>query len=135
MNIATRNLHFASGLLLAMLAGHVSAAEVVREYRGSRDQTTTEFEVEAPWILEWRVGSDFPDAARFELWIVDAATGYSQSRIMKIKKTGSGTKLFDEGGRMRLRISASYADWYLKISELTETEANELVVVPKPWER
>ncbi|MEM1260796.1 MAG: hypothetical protein AAGH76_00220 [Pseudomonadota bacterium] len=123
--------------LLAGMAATVSAsaADVVRQFSGTRDTTTVEFEVSAPWVLDWRIGSDFPDATRFELWIVDAMTGYSKSRVMKVKKTGSGKKLFLESGRMRFRVSASYANWYLKVSEITEKEANELVEIPKPWQR
>ena len=124
-----------TAILMLLAACTATAAELVREFRGSRDDTTTEFVVEPPWILEWRVGSSFPSSARFELWIVDAMTGFNDSRVLKIKKTGSGTKLFRDGGRMRFRINSSYADWYLKISEISESEANEYVTAPKAWER
>ena len=126
---------FLLALGLAMMTGAAGASEVVREFRGDRDTTTGSFVVDAPWVIEWRVGSDFPQSARFELWLVDAMTGFNDSRVMLIKSTGSGTKLFSEGGRIRLRVNASYADWYLKIRELSESEAKEYVALPKPWER
>ncbi len=139
MSAYTRFIAYRSVLiagLVMLIAAPASAAELIREFSGDRDQTTAEFEIQSPWILEWRVGSDFPQSTRFELWTVDAMSGYSISRVIKIKKTGSGTKLFTtESGRMRLRVSASYADWRLKISEITQAEADALVRVPKPWER
>ena len=127
--------HGVMAAALALIVASAGAADLVREFRGSRDTTTTEFDVTAPWILDWRVGSSFPTSSRFELWIVDPVTGFNESRVLQLKRTGSGTKLFREGGRLRLRINASYADWYLKISELSETEANEFVEAPKAWER
>ena len=71
---------------LAMMTGAAGASEVVREFRGDRDTTTSAFVVDAPWVIEWRVGSDFPQSARFELWIVDATTGFNDSRVMLDKE-------------------------------------------------
>ncbi|MEM8982384.1 MAG: hypothetical protein AAGC71_05120 [Pseudomonadota bacterium] len=130
-----RRLWLTTALVATLSALPANAAEIVREFSGNRDMTTLEFEVSAPWILDWRIGSEFPDATRFELWIVDAMTGHSKSRVMKLKKTGSGKKLFLESGRLRFRVSASFANWYLKVSEITEKEANDLVELPKPWQR
>lgn len=36
------------------------AAERIKEFRGSRNTDTLEFEVRAPWILDWRVVTDYP---------------------------------------------------------------------------
>ncbi|MEJ2534764.1 MAG: hypothetical protein P8008_04695, partial [Gammaproteobacteria bacterium] len=45
-------------LLYAAGPGTVCAAETVAEFSGSSSRTTAEFEVEAPWLLDWRVSSD-----------------------------------------------------------------------------
>ena len=32
---------------------------LVREFSGSQSTTTSEFEVKAPWILDWRINSNY----------------------------------------------------------------------------
>lgn len=105
----------------------VYAETPVATYTGSGNQLTREFEVQAPWILRWRVGSNFPQATVFELALMDAVTSYQHSRIMRIKTTGSGTKLFEESGRFRFSVSSSFADWNLRVIELSDAEAAEFV--------
>lgn len=117
-------------ILLPLLS--VSAAEPKFQFRGTDNDITREFEVKAPWILRWRVGSDYPRSLGFELSLIDAVTRYQHSRIMKLKSTGSGTKLFSESGRFRFSISATLADWDLRVIELTQAEADELVPVKRP---
>lgn len=119
-------------VLLPLL--NVSAEESVIQFRGTDSDVSREFEVKAPWILRWRVGSDYPRSMGFELSLIDAVTRYQHSRIMKLKSTGSGTKLFSESGRFRFSISATLADWDLRVIELSQAEADELVRVKRPGE-
>ncbi len=111
---------------LALSASLVARAETtIATFSGKDSETTREFEVEAPWILRWRVGSSFPDSIGFELTLLDAVTRYQHSRIMRIKTTGAGTKMFSENGRFRFNISSTFADWELRVIELSDAEAKD----------
>ncbi|HZW59705.1 MAG TPA: hypothetical protein VFE85_05370 [Woeseiaceae bacterium] len=116
-----------STILLSLLAILCSAAadsrEVVTRLSGSGSSTTREFEVAAPWILDWRVNSDYPQSMAIEISLVDADTGFHQGLIVQTKQRGDGVKLFRQGGRYRFRISSTLTYWDLRIEELTPQEA------------
>lgn len=115
-------------LLLACAAIPAAAAELVREFSGTAGETTTEFEVEAPWILDWRVNSDYRPSMAIEVHLVDGVTGLHRGLLFKIIYPDpydilNGVKMFDQGGRYRFRVSSTFAKWNLKVIELTEEEA------------
>lgn len=99
------------------------AAELIREFSGKRSITTSEFEVKAPWILDWRINSNYRETMGLEISLVDAKTGFLIGRIFKTKYAGNGVKLFNDSGRYRLRISSTLTDWNFKISQLSKAEA------------
>ena len=96
---------------------------LVREFSGSQSTTTSEFEVKAPWILDWRINSNYRENMGLEISLVDAKTGFMVGRIFKTKYAGNGVKLFNESGRYRLRISSSFTNWNFKISQISPSEA------------
>ena len=96
---------------------------LVREFSGSQSITTSEFEVKAPWILDWRINSNYRENMGLEISLVDAKTGFMIGRIFKTKFAGNGVKLFNESGRYRLRISSSFTDWNFKVSQISPSEA------------
>ncbi|MDH4108865.1 MAG: hypothetical protein OEW35_11125 [Gammaproteobacteria bacterium] len=106
-------------LLLVVPAG---AAELVQEFSGTGTATTAEFEVEAPWILDWRVNSDYQNAMAIEISLLDGKTGFLVGRIVQTKRPGNGVRLFKEGGSYRVRVSATLARWTVKVEELTREE-------------
>lgn len=110
-------------LALAALCGAAGAEELVAEFQGTGNQTTAAFEVEAPWILDWRVNSDYNAMISFDLDLVDATTGMLQGNILRGKALGNGVRMFNTGGKYRLRMSASFIRWHLKVIELTPAEA------------
>ena len=104
------------------------ASQLVREFKGSGNMTTPAFTVESPWILDWRLDSDYEMKIALDIVLVDAETG----RFIGGVKSGSrnnvtyrsnGVRLFKTGGRYKLRISSSLARWSIKIEQLTEEEA------------
>tara|TARA_X000000368_G_scaffold74331_1_gene54754 strand:- start:753 stop:1169 length:417 start_codon:yes stop_codon:yes gene_type:complete len=99
------------------------AEELIREFSGKRSITTSEFEVKAPWILDWRINSNYRETMGLEISLVDAKTGFLIGRIFKTKYAGNGVKLFNDSGRYRLRISSTLTDWNFKISQLSKSEA------------
>ena len=99
------------------------SAELVREFNGRGATTTAEFEVRAPWILDWRVNSEYQKSMAIEVHLVDGPTGFHKGLILQTKHAGNGVRLFNESGRFRFRISATLANWNLKVQELTRDEA------------
>ncbi|WP_156762859.1 hypothetical protein [Woeseia oceani] len=116
--------------LLAIMLGialslSVSSKEQVAKYSGSGSFTTAEFEVTAPWILDWRVNSEFQGSMAIEISLVDGGTGFHKGLILQTKRPGNGVRLFRESGRYRFRISSTLARWDLKVEELTREEAEQ----------
>ena len=113
----------ATCLILASGVNVAAAEEMIAEFRGSGNQTTREFTVDAPWILDWRINSDYNMMVSFDLDLVDATTGVLQGNILRAKALGNGVRLFGSSGKYRFRINASFMRWHLKVKELTTEEA------------
>ena len=109
--------------LMALLAGSVQGAQLVREFRGSNDRTTPAFTVEAPWILDWRLDGDYDQLVALEVTLVEAKTGRHVGQVLHTKRKGNGVRLFSQGGTYQLRVTGSLARWTLKIQQLTPEEA------------
>lgn len=114
----------ATGLLITLSAG---SKQLVTEFSGSgsASMTTREFEVQAPWILDWRVNSDFQGSMAIEVSLVDGATSFHRGLILQTKQPGNGVKLFRQSGSYRFRISSTLSRWTLKVEELTREEAEQ----------
>jgi hypothetical protein len=110
-------------IAVACVATDLSARETVREFKGSRSSQTGEFEVEAPWILDWRVSGDFAQMMAVEVSLVAAGTGVHLGYVLKTKHTGNGVRLFNEGGRYFFKIDATMANWTLRVEQLSPEEA------------
>ena len=110
-------------LVFCCIGGMAHSQELVAEFHGSRNTTTTEFEVQAPWILDWRVTGNFSRAVGFELMLLDGKTRMHKGTVLLLKRTGNGVKLFNESGTFRFRISSGLANWHLKVQKLSEEEA------------
>jgi len=113
-------------VFLVVLPGVTSSAQaeaLIREFSGSRSVNTAEFEVEAPWLIDWRVNSDFPQAMGISVALVEAETGVHKGRVLKTKSPGNGVRLVNESGRFRFKVDAAISDWSLKVKQLTAEEA------------
>lgn len=124
--------------LAALLGSSVpaSSSELVGEYKGSGSTTTPAFTVESPWILDWRLDSDYERRIALDLVLVDAVTGRFVGAIKSgprgnIQSRSNGVRLFDLSGRFRIRVSSSLARWTLKVEQLTEEEAELYTPVRK----
>jgi hypothetical protein len=111
--------------LVASLAAATpcGAAELVREFSGERSTETTEFEVRAPWLIDWWVNSDYPEGMGIEVGLIDARRGTHEGRVMEIRSPGNGVRLIEEGGVYRLKVDATLARWKIKVQQLTRAEA------------
>ena len=95
----------------------------VRKFNGDRSMQTGEFEVEAPWILDWRVSGDYVRDMAVDVSLVEANTNIHQGNVLKARAPGNGVRLFREGGRFFFRVDSTLAGWTLTVKELTEEEA------------
>ncbi len=97
--------------------------ERVVEFKGSESKTTAEFEVEAPWIADWRVRGDYPGQMAVEINLVSATSGEYLGKIAITKYVTNGVKLFNEGGRYRFQVTSTLANWTIRVEKLTRQEA------------
>lgn len=131
MNNPSRTSAFLKTILLTpLLAGCLAdlavAETVVMEFKGSASRNTPEFEVSAPWVLEWRVSTEGAYQAAVEISLLEAGTGVHQGRVLMTKYPGSGVKLFEDySGKYYFRVDSSFVTWTLKVIELTEEEAEQ----------
>ena len=118
--IITRSL---AGFLLLLSFSFAGAEELIAEFQGSGNRTTVEFTVKAPWILDWRINSDYNKMVSFDLDLVDGTSGVLQGNVIRAKALGNGVRMFNTSGKYRFRINASFIRWHLKVKQLTPAEA------------
>jgi len=126
MNVHIAMKHFKTIVVLLFvlaLPGVVSAEVLVREFSGDRTKETAEFEVKAPWLVDWRVNSEFAESMGLSIVLLNAPTGTHAGTVMKTKHRGNGLRLIEEGGRFRFKVDAVLANWTIKVIQLTEEEA------------
>lgn len=115
-------------LCMVCLAGParvLEAGQLVREFSGSRSTVTADFEVESPWLIDWRVRSEYYQSMGIAIELIDAADGTHAGRVVKTKKPGNGLRLMNRAGRYRFRIDSSLAEWTIKVEQLDETEVEQ----------
>lgn len=112
-------------ILLTGGTAAVHAEQLVREFSGSRSTETAEFEVKAPWLIDWRVNSDFPSSMGIAVSLAHGVTGYYAGKVFKTKKPGNGVRLIQESGRFKFKVDSAITNWTLKVIQLTPEEAEQ----------
>ena len=100
-----------------------SSKELIVEFKGSSSKSTASFEVEAPWIVDWRVSGDYPGQMAVNVNLATAPLGEHVGKIMTTKYVDNGVKLFTEGGKFMFKVDSSLANWTLRVEQLTREEA------------
>ncbi len=118
-----RDYRFAVVLVFFFSCANAASQELVAEFQGSTNTTTREFEVQGPWILNWRVTGNYTGSVGFELMLIDGKTRAHKGVILRLRRTGNGVKLFNDGGSFRFRISSGLANYHLKVEEISEEDA------------
>ena len=113
---------FVVAITFFCFAGNASSSELIREFKGSGSKTTAEFEVKAPWIVDWRTRGDYPGQMAVEISLL-TPTGEYVGKIAMTKYVDNGVRLMDEGGRYVLQVNSSLAEWTLRVEQLTSEEA------------
>lgn len=112
-------------LPLALITPDAGAEQLVREFSGSRTVETAAFEVEAPWLIDWRVNSEFENSMGLTIVLHNAPSGTHAGTVMKTKYRGNGLRLMDQSGRFRFKVDAVLANWSIKVIQLTPEEAEQ----------
>jgi hypothetical protein len=110
-------------ILTLCFALSAQAEKLVREFSGSRSTETVEFEMKSPWLVDWRVNSDFPREMGIAVALINVGTESYAGRILKTKEVGNGLRLIEESGRFRFKVDAAVANWTLKAIQLNPEEA------------
>ena len=111
-------------LTLGCFASNAISKELIREFKGTGNSNTAEFEVKAPWIVDWRTMGDYPGQMAVQVNLV-STTGEFLGKVVTTKYVGNGVRLFEEGGQYRFQVNASLANWALRVEQLTRAEAEE----------
>ena len=112
----------------ALLLGQAPAAhakELIKQFSGSRSTNTAEFDVHAPWIMDWLVTGDPSQVVAVDISLINADTGAYQGEVLRTKTAGNGVRLFKQSGHFYFRVNATMMNWQLKVIQLTNAEAEQ----------
>lgn len=118
-------LTLAAAAVAVLLSSAVNSKSVVREFSGDKDAITAPFTVDGPWLLDWRLDTDYEHFAVLDISLIEAGTGRHIGRVLHTKYRGNGLKLFEDGGTYQLRISSTLARWRVKIEQITPEEMEQ----------
>ena len=113
-------------IVLFCISPLASSKELIKEFKGSESRTTAEFEVKAPWIVDWRTTGDYPGTMAMDVHLVTSSGAYI-GKVAMTKWVHDGVKLFDEGGTYRLKVDSNLINWTLRVEQLTRKEAETYI--------
>ena len=117
----------ASLVLLTIMATAIAtlanAEQIIREFHGTGNTVTSEFEVDGPWLLDWRLNGEYETMMAIDIMLMDGRTGRLEGQVLHTKRPGNGVKLFNNSGRFKLRIDSTLAKWDIKVIQITAAEA------------
>lgn len=114
-------------LTMCCFSSTTLAKELIREFKGTESKVTADFEVRAPWIVDWRLTGDYPGQMALNVNLMSAPTGEYEGKIVTTKYVDNGVKLFlEESGTYRFRVDATLVNtWTLRVEQLTQEEASQ----------
>jgi len=110
-------------IALFCVSRSVHGKELIVEFKGSESRNTAEFEVKAPWVVDWRTTGDYPGQMAVQVNLVSAPSGEYVGKIFTTKYVDNGVRLFNESGRYRFQVNSALANWTLRVEQLTRQEA------------
>ena len=115
----------ALAILLGVAAQDVNAERQIAQFSGSSNGNTADFEVRAPWIMDWLVSGEPGQYEVVDIALVNANSGMFEGVAVRSKTAGNGVRLFDQSGRFYFRVDASMMNWRIKVIQLTPEEAEQ----------
>ena len=112
-------------VMLCFFALSANSKELVREFKGTGDKSTAEFEVRAPWIADWRVTGDYPGQMAVQVNLLSVPSEEYLGKVALTKYVDNGVRLFHESGRYRFQVNSSLANWTIRVEQLTRQEAEQ----------
>ncbi|MBT8099941.1 MAG: hypothetical protein KJO82_09330 [Gammaproteobacteria bacterium] len=129
-----RNARILLAALMALLVCQAATGKsLVTEFKGNATTTTSDFVVEGPWLLDWRLDGDYDQLVALDISLIESKTGKHIGRVLHTKYKGNGLKLFNEGGKYKLRISSTFARWRVRIQQISPEEVEQYT--PRKKER
>lgn len=110
-------------IMAPFAAGTTHAGELVATFTGERTMQTSEFEVDGPWILDWRISGDYARDMAVDVTLIEAGTQRHVGNVLKTKWSGNGVRMFEDSGRFFFRVDSTLSKWILKVEQLTREEA------------
>lgn len=127
MSVVNNWIHRLILVLIALQCGILWADDADRvRFAGKGNDLTDVFGTDGPWMLDWSIRSDVPLLGNFEMRLHDGGSGDFIGTIVQLEGTGSGLKLFEQGGDYRIAVVASNIAWELEISAVSERQAAEI---------
>jgi len=120
-------------IVLYCVSPLASSKELIKEFKGSESRTTAEFEVKAPWIVDWMTTGDYPGTMAMDVHLVTSPGGVYVGKVVTTKWIDNGVKLFAEGGVYRLKVDSNLINWTLRVEQLNRQEAESYI--PKGQEK
>jgi len=115
-------------VMLFSFALSANSKELVREFKGTGNKSTADFEVRAPWIVDWRVMGDYPGQMAVQVNLLSVPSEEYLGKVALTKYVDNGVRLFHESGRYRFQVNSSLANWTLRVEQLTRQEAEQYTV-------
>lgn len=115
----------AAAVAFCIVAQNACAEQLVAQFSGEANHNTGNFEVRAPWIMDWLVSGEPGQYEVVDIALVNADTGAFEGVAVRSKTAGNGVRLFDRSGRFYFRVDASMMNWKIKVIELTSEEARQ----------
>lgn len=112
-------------IALGLATQGVNAEQQIAQFSGGSSGNTREFEVKAPWIMDWLVSGDPGQYEVVDIALVNAITGAYEGAALKSRSAGNGVRLFEQGGRYYFRVNSSMMNWKIKVIQLTPQEAEQ----------
>ena len=113
-------------MALGMLAASTTASGEDWRFDGDGSGRSGAFETDGPWLLDWHATARTTGLTIFELRLHDGETGEFLGKVVELRDTGSGKRLFEDAGVYELRVVGREIDWQLLVTVVSEERAGEL---------
>ncbi len=113
-----------------LIAASAVAQQPLAKFSGEGNGRTSDFSINGPWLLDWRVESEFPEIATTTMRL-EGSSAEAGGIIAEVTGAGNGLKLFRASGTFYVSVEAQNAKWRIEVSEISEEWAKRLEQVTR----